>query len=208
MKAVKKDSVKKTDKKPAKKDTTTSAKKVDKKSAKKDSNKVVDNTKVADSAVHNNQSNNHGADQPVRSAVVLLFTKCNGTNVLLIGKETYEKWGPPGGGLMDEKEDPDKAAEREFTEEVGHPLPTIKDSKSFRYRNAHVRMMYTDQCIDTKIGPKAKTPHELLALAHIPVKDLYKLLASPKEDMPLRPIFISMMIDNKKVIEQFIEKMK
>ena len=142
-------------------------------------------------------------DQPIRAAVVLMFTTCKGKVSLLIGKESYEKWGPPG-GYVEQGEEPNKAAEREFVEEVGYGLPPLKKEKTFRYRNTHVRMMYTETCIEAKIGPKARKPHELLGLSYIPVSDLYKILMTPDVKMPLRSIFIAMMVDNKKEIDTFL----
>ena len=142
-------------------------------------------------------------DQPIRAAVVLIFTKCKGKVSLLIGKESYEKWGPPG-GYVEQGEEPNKAAEREFIEEVGYALPPIKNERIFRYRNTHVRMIYTEDCIDAKIGPKAKKPLELLALSYIPVDQLYKILMTPDVKLPLRSIFIAMMVDNKKEVDTFL----
>ncbi len=144
-------------------------------------------------------------DQPIKAAVVLLFTKCRGGVALLLGKENYEKWGPPS-GYVNPNEDPDVAAVREFQEEVGQPLPKPKSEVSFRYRNAHVKLIYTEDCVEPKIGKLAKEPRELMELAHIPVNLVYDLLAKPKPEMPLRAVFISMMMDNKKVIGEFMKK--
>ncbi len=145
-------------------------------------------------------------NQEIRAAVVLLFTKCNGEISVLLGKETYEKWGPPSGGL-NPGEDPAKGAEREFVEEVGHDMPSAKHDTSFRYRNVYVKCLYTDTCVEAKIGPKAKKPNEFLELTHIPMKKLYDLLANPQPTMPLRAVFIAMMMDNRKEIEAFMSKL-
>lgn len=145
----------------------------------------------------------------VKAVIILLFTKCKGQTYLLLGLESYEKWGPPGGGI-EEKEDYRKAADRIFLDEVGYPMTKILHEESFRFRNAMVYMIHTDDCIETKLGPKIrKTPQqELLDLMHVTVSDIYKFLDKPTVKQPLRPIFISMMIEHKKEVDSFVAKLK
>lgn len=146
-------------------------------------------------------------EKPIGATVALVFTKCKDGVSLLVGKETYEKWGPPG-GKKEPSEDDKKAVAREFQEETGYVLPKMKLEEQFRYRNTMVFLYYTEECINTKLGPKVKKPLELTELKLCPIKDLYKLLENPKPDMPLRNIFISMMIDHKKEVEAFMKKIK
>jgi len=141
-----------------------------------------------------------------RASIILLLTKCKGEIVLLIGKESYEKWGPPGGGIA-EKEAPRAAADRIFTEEVGYPMPKIEKEATFRHRNAQVFLLFTADCIEEKLGPKInkKPVQELTALKHVPVKTIYQFLEKPDVDSPLRPVFISMIIEHKKEVDAFIK---
>lgn len=146
-------------------------------------------------------------DGPVKAAFVLLFTKCaTGVQMLLV-KENYGKWGAPGGGVK-LAEKPEKAAEREFQEETGHKFPKTKKEESVRFRNAHIVLAYTEDCIVEKFGSNKRTGEdEILALKHVPVKDLYKFINSPSKDMAIRPIFTSMMLDNQKVVEKFVSSL-
>jgi len=143
----------------------------------------------------------------IKAVVMLVFTKCNGAVSLLIGKESYEKWGAPGGGL-NPSEKLEDACKRIFQTEIGHPMFTSKHSHSFRYKNAQIFMFYTEECIKEEFGPNVKQPSELLELKHVPVSTLYKFIDSPNLDKPLRAIFISMMVECKPQISSFVDKCK
>jgi ADP-ribose pyrophosphatase YjhB (NUDIX family) len=146
-------------------------------------------------------------DGPVKAAFVLLFTKCATGIQMLLVKENYEKWGAPGGGVK-LAESPEKAAEREFQEETGYKFPKTKKEESIRFRNAHIVFAYTEDCIEEKFGPSKRTgDDEILALKHVPVKDIYKFINKPSSDMAVRPIFTSMMLDNQKAVEKFVSSL-
>ncbi len=69
-----------------------------------------------------------------------------------------------------------------------------------------VYLGYTESCIDSL--STSRKPHELLSVELVPLNDIYKLLDNPKpNNMPLRSIMISMMMDNKKEVEEFLKGM-
>lgn len=176
------------------KPTKESSKKDITKVSKPSSKQVKDVTKKASSPT-----------DELRAVVLILLTKCNGKPSMLLVQENYEKWGMLSGGI-ESGETPEKALEREFKEETGHSLPSMKKQKSFRYRNAMVYLGYTESCIDS-LSTSRKKPHELLSVELVPLNDIYKLLDNPKPNMPLRSIMISMMMDNKKEVEEFLKGM-
>jgi hypothetical protein len=45
-------------------------------------------------------------------------------------------------------------------------------------------------------------------LKHMPLDDLYTLVKTPDAKHPLRPVFISMLVDLKKPIQAFAKKHK
>lgn len=144
-------------------------------------------------------------DRPITAVVLMVFTKCNGAVSLLIGKEPFEKWGVPV-GAKDEQEQLGSAYSRVFSNKTGHDLPKETKVKEVKYHNVMVKLIYTDDCVPDKLGPKAKSSDSMIQLYHIPVKSLYEFLQSPKPDMALRPIFTTMMVDNKQTIDAFIKQ--
>jgi hypothetical protein len=142
----------------------------------------------------------------VKAVVILLFTKCDGQVSLLIGEENYNKWGAPTGSLnLGEK--PEDAAKRIFANELGKPMPNVVMHHMTRHNNAMVYMAYSDDCVKD-FGSKVASPPELLELKLIPIKSIYSFIEKPNLDKPLRAIFISMMVDCKKDVNAFIDKIK
>jgi ADP-ribose pyrophosphatase YjhB (NUDIX family) len=175
-------------------------KKVEKKSEKKVDNKPLSSDKPMSRPVP--------ADG-IRAVIVMLFTKCKNDTYLLIGQEIYEKWGLPTGHVID-GESRDKTMENIFQNETGYQLPKIAKHVKFLSKRdpehqAEVHMILSNECIEAKLGPKVKSPAELLALRHIPVNDLYKFINSPSSDVKLRAVFVSTMIENKSAIESFLK---
>ena len=153
--------------------------------------------------------NRHMLADNIAAAFVLLFTKCAGTVNIMLVKESYDKWGAPGGGVSTADRTPDDTAAREFKEETGHEMPGLKKKGSFRFRNAHVIMGFTEDCIEPSFGKfKRKGDDEIKELRHIPCKDIYNWISNPTPNTAIRPIFISMLMENKAEIVKFCAECK
>lgn len=148
------------------------------------------------------------------SAHVILFTACGtgasrAVNIMLV-KESYGKWGIPGGGKR-EGEDIEMTAKREFEEETGHTLPEFKLKETFRHNNSYIILGFTEECIEPKFGsnPAMKSRGDdtkILELKHVACADILRWVANPGADFLVRRVLIDMLNDNRDMIINFCKK--
>ena len=201
---------KETAKKPAataKKPAATVAKKPAAAAPNKSENRMVKPSTLSTPGAKMN--NRHLLEDGYAAAFVLLFTKCAGSVNIMLVKESYDKWGAPGGGVSPADKSVMETATREFKEETGHELPNLKKQSSFRFRNAHVMMGFTEECIEPSFGKfKRQGDTEIKELKHVPCKDIYNWISNPSPNTAIRPIFISMLMENKADIVKFCNDCK
>lgn len=148
------------------------------------------------------------------SAHVILFTSCGQpgnkvVNILLV-KESYEKWGIPGGGKRPDESLQD-TAKREFEEETGHTFPTLELKEEFTYKNSHIILGYTKDCIEPEFGsnpaPKVRGPETAIkALKHVPCSEILKWVANPGAGFLVRQVLVDMLNETRDRVNDFCKK--
>ena len=191
---------------PAKKTTSAPAKKPSKEEPDSSSAKVPrKQTKPPQNdrpAIYELKQNN---PDMITAVAILMFSKCPSGVALLVGRESYNKWGAPSSALSP-NESPDDGFKRCYEEEVGSPMPKCELKDTFNFKNTNVGMFYTTDCVEN-LGPKS-SPEFINDLTRFPVNELFEMIASSNPQYTLRQVFVDMVKDNKKTIADFIKKIK